>query len=292
MSITYDVRETNSSEIESEMADNGYTSASVTRNFTILLNDGTTSNALTVKVGASSVGLPREGDRHPSNVNFICNQVSISKTGPCLYEAACSYDSPVFEKGDDDNNPLNIPADITFSTVVSEEETQMDIFGNALENTAGDPFTGVTMEITDMAISIAKNVATFNPTEMQYYNGALNSDAFLGYQAGQIKLQNYTATPVIGEINYWKLNLSLLARTPTSLVPPDKVWFKRIQNKGRYTGTGSDRKPATIGENQMIQSNIEVNLDASGNRLPDGAPPLFLFFQMNLTASFNALGIL
>lgn len=298
MPTTYDVVEGPSSALDSEMADTGFVSASVARNFSIMLSDGTDQNSLTVKIGsmAATPPLPREGDRHPSNVNFVCKSVNIEQISVNFYTASCSYQSPVFETGDDTQNPLAIPADIKFATVVSEEATEMDINGNPLVNTAGDPFTGITMEITDMSININKNVATFNPTQMQYFNGALNSDAFLGYQAGQIKLQNYTATPVIGDVNYWKLGIQMLARTPTPLVPADKVWFLRLQNKGRYfidnTGGTPKRKPAKIGENVNIASNVEVNLDASGGQLPDGAPPQFLFFPMNLTASFNDLGIL
>jgi hypothetical protein len=290
---TYDVKETTSGNLDSEMDDQGFLQASVSRSFTILLDDGTSENVITVKRGASN--LPREGSRHPSNVNFVCKSVSVEKTSVCLYEATANYESPVFkqqEGGNEDENPLNVPADIQFSTVVSEEETQSDINGDALTNSAGSPFTGITMEITDMAISIAKNVATFNPTQMQYYNGAINSDSFLGYEAGQLKLQNYTATPVIGEINYWKLTISLLARTPTPQVPADKVWYRRVQDKGRYILEGDEQVPAYLGENVKIASNVEVNLDSSGGRLPDGAPPQFKFFQMNLEASFNALGIL
>ena len=302
---TYDVKETTSGNLESEMDDQGFLQLSVSRQFTILLSDGTNDNVVSVKVNASNFGLPREGSRHPSNVNFVCKSVSVEKTSVCLYEASVSYESPVFEQaegGNEDDNPLNVPADIQFSTVVSEEETQSDINGDALLNSAKSPFTGITMEITDMAISIAKNVATFNPTEMQYYNGAINSDNFLGYEAGQLKLQNYTASPVVGNINYWKLTLSLLARTPTPQVPADKVWYRRVQDKGRYiledVPTGEDGKtsreavPAYLGENVKIASNVEVNLDSSGGRLPDGSPPQFLFFQMNLEASFTDLGIL
>ena len=294
---TYDVKETTSGNLDSEMDDQGFLHASVSRSFTILLDDGRFENVLTVKQGASNAtnGLPREGSRHPSNVNFVCKSVSVEKTSVCLYEATANYESPVFkqqEGGNEDENPLNVPADIQFSTVVSEEETQSDINGDALTNSAGSPFTGITMEITDMAISIAKNVATFNPTQMQYYNGAINSDSFLGYEAGQLKLQNYTATPVIGEINYWKLTISLLARTPTPQVPADKVWYRRVQDKGRYIKEGDEQVPAYLGENVKIASNVEVNLDSSGGRLPDGSPPQFKFFQMNLEASFNALGIL
>ena len=293
---TYDVKESTSGSLESTMDDKGFLQASVQRSFTILLNDGTQENAITVKVGASNNGLPREGSRHPSNVNFVCKNVSVEKTSVCLYEATASYESPVYkeqEGGGEDDNPLNVPPDIQFSTVVSEEETQQDINGDPLVNSANSPFTGITMEITDMAISIQKNVSTFNPTEMIYYNGAVNNDNFLGFSAGQLKLQNFTATPVIGEINYWKLTLSILARTPTGVVPSDKVWYRRVQDKGRYTLDASGEPvPATIGENIKIASNVMVNLDGSGNRLADGAPPQFIFFQMNIEASFNALGIL
>lgn len=296
MTITsYDVVEGPSSALDSEMEDRGIVSATVVRNFTIVLSDGTNQDALKVKIGAfsASPSLPREGDRHPSNVNFICKSTNVEQVSVNFYTATCTYESPNFEVGDDTTNPLSIPADITFSTVVSEEETQNDIFGNALVNSAGSPFTGVTMEITDMAISIAKNVGSFNPTAMQYYNGSVNSDAFLGYAAGQIKLQNYTAKPVIGDVNYWKLTLQLLARTPTQNVPADKVWHKRIQNKGRYV-LDNKGKPiaAMLGENFQVASNVAVNLDESGKQLADGAPPIFLFFQMNRTASFNKLGIL
>lgn len=295
--ITYDVKETTSGNIDSEMQDNGFLQATVVRNFTILLNEGTTQDAIKVKIGASQANppLPREGSRHPSNVNFVCKSVSLEKTSVCLYEAQCTYESPVYETadGEPNDNPLNVPPEISFSTVVTEEETEMDMLGNPLVNSAGSPFTGVTMEITDMAISINKNVATFNPTEMIYYNGAINSDNFLGFAAGQLKLQNFTATPVLGEINYWKLTLSIMARTPTPNVPSDKVWFRRIQNKGRYVlNDNNDQVPATMGENIKIASNVMVNLDSAGKRLPDNAPPQFLFFQMNPIASFNALGIL
>ncbi len=292
-----DVKETTSGNLESQMDEKGFLQASVTRNFTILLSDGTLENPLTVRNAAVQMnnGLPREGSRHPSNVNFVCKSISVEKASVCLYEASCSYESPVFkspEAGDEEDNPLNVPPDIQFSTVVSEEETQSDIDGQPLVNSAGDPFTGITMEITDMAISISKNVATFNPTQMIYYNGAVNSDSFLGFSAGQLKLQNFTATPIVGNIPYWKLTLSLLARTPTPEVPSDKVWYRRVQDKGRYVKGPKGNVPATIGENIKIASNVMVNLDGAGNRLPDGSPPQFKFFPMNIEASFNALGIL
>ena len=297
MPVTYEVVEEPTSELSTSMNDKGFVLSECTRQFGITASDGTGIDDIDVIKGARLASgslpfttLPKTNDKHPTNGYFRVDNCSLSRVSVNTWSASVHYKTPEQTESEDETSPLNVPADVSFSSITTTEKIDSDIDGTPLLNSAGDPFSGITAEISDLTCSISKNIASFDPSSVYTYCNAVNSDAFLGFPAGTAKITSVKATrAVTADTAYFKLSVSVQFRQPFR-TSAQEAWYARVQNTGKYVIDDEvGRIPATVGENNKTQTNVEVNLDEAGGRLADGADPIFLTFPRNKTISFSAL---
>lgn len=297
MPVTYEVVEEPTSELSTAMNDKGFVLSECTRQFGITASDGTGLTDVAVIVGARKTSgtlpfttLPKTNDKHPTNGYFRVDNCSLSRVSVNTWSASVHYKTPEQTESEDEVSPLNVPADVSFSSITTTEKIDSDINGTPLVNSAGDPFSGITAEISDLTCAISKNISNFDPSSVYTYCNAVNSDTFLGFPAGTAKITSVKATrAVTADTAYFKLAVSVQFRQPFR-TSAEEAWYARVQNTGKYViDDDVGRIPATVGENNKTQTNVEVNLDAAGGRLADGADPIFLTFPRNKTISFSAL---
>jgi hypothetical protein len=284
----YHVIEGIESEADYKSDDQGYVVASIDRNFTITLDVGTNQNPITVKAFAN---LPTKGSPHPSNFLFICRDVKVRRVSVCFYTATATYVTPA--KQDDSEDPTTDSAEISFSSMTTQEPIETDIEGNAIENTAGAPIKGVTADISDLTCTISKKVRNFDPTSIYTYASTVNSDEFLGFPAGTAKITSISANRVVDtEGAYFKLTVVIQFRKPYRDTTDEQAWYARTQNVGRYfIGKDGKETRATFGKNKIAVTQ-PVNLNESGGRLNANGKPIILYWPRNQTRKFSELGLL
>jgi hypothetical protein len=286
MAATYDVDEVFSQNLSSSIDDEGIITESINRNFNILLSDGLNDNVYTVR--ANSL-IPRKNDPHPNNFNLRVTNVDVSRVSLLIYECAVTYDSPPRpESSEEETLPFEWAAQVEWRAVSSDEAVDEDISGAAIV-TAGtyEPIEGVTMPIADLAVSITKNMPTFNPLLISEYTNAVNSDTFLGFAAGLARVMDISArTAVKEDIPYIEVNAVIQFRKPIRTTAA-KAWYVRTLNKGFYEVKGGRIVRARDDENEFVSA--PILLDAAGARTTTAH---FLEFEVMESKPFSALGLL
>ncbi len=143
-----------------------------TRGFRIVTNDR--HDADLDILGAS--GTPKDGDVHPDDpIAFIRGRNAVMEHQPFVWRMLCRYSSG----REVSNNPLADPAIITWNTEQFQKSFIEDINGNAVLNSAGDPFDPPhIIDNARWAVSVRKNVSGV-PAAILSYRNAINSNVFV-----------------------------------------------------------------------------------------------------------------
>lgn len=121
--------------------------------------------------------------RHPFDQNLLVTEPSATRITRYWWKISVPYTSEFSvedEKQRDYENPLEEPADITWSTSSETTIATRDRNGGALTNTAGDPFADIEIELTRLDITIEKNVAKVPPWILRYHNAVNKSSTRIG----------------------------------------------------------------------------------------------------------------
>ena len=117
----------------------------------------------------------RLGTTHPADAYAFCNRIEpeTMNESPFAWVVKCGYTAKKL-----DEDPLQDPAIITWNTVQYQEAAVRDKDGDAILNSAGDPYDPPVMkDKSRRTCRINKNVASV-PGWFLDYEDAVNSDAF------------------------------------------------------------------------------------------------------------------
>lgn len=142
-----------------------------TRSFTVIVN----SQSDGPYTAGSAAGLPLIGSVHNDDPGAWCVDLDVKQVGGwTTYEVTATYDSTI----ELNENPLFKPADIEWDGENFDEALVFDRDGNAVLNSAGDPFLDAMRERTRRVVTVTKNIAAV-PTWIITAEDAVNSAAFL-----------------------------------------------------------------------------------------------------------------
>jgi hypothetical protein len=239
-----------------------------TRIFRVITDSGLAS---ALAVGTAS-GLPQLGESYAApdgaiDETVVCLKVNPQQDSenPQLWTVEIDYGSPTKTNEQQNPNPLLRPAIISHSFAKYQRACYKDINGKAIRNSANDWFDPCP-EIDDSrpVVSITRNEPVFNAALAIQYQDAINSDAFLGAQPGQVKISgisarnatenNYSFWEVTYEFEFrregWQLQLLSQGRnykwTDGSLLPIPKKGKKDDGTTYFQTGTQID-EPVPLG---------------------------------------------
>lgn len=103
-------------------------------------------------------------------------------------------------------NPLNRPLDISWDGEVYQEYYDVDVEGNNVVNSAGDPFDPPAQrDRSRSTMTIVRNEASFDQNTADALADCVNSDIFMGAQPGNAKVMPISAKCVFDPIAglYW-----------------------------------------------------------------------------------------
>jgi hypothetical protein len=299
MAVIY-VDELFSSGIATATDEKGLITATATRNFNAFVNNPADNEGI-VKF---SPLIPADKSPHPYFHGLRCNNVSVQRRGALHFEVAVSYESPPYKEPDEngqEQGPLAQPTQINYFSITSEEAIEDDITGKPIVTKNGEPIEGLTRPISDLGIRLQKNFASFDPATFYLYSDCVNSDTFLGFPPGTLRIASIQADEQFytdeegNEIIYFSIQVEIHARKPYQ-VPAAKSWYKRVRHEGYYIKeSNSSNKSVRALDNEGMPVSKPVLLDDEGFQLPMPANALtvtadYLLFEVFEQISFASMG--
>lgn len=220
-------------------------------------------------------------------------KVSARQSGedPRKWLVTVEYDSNTFGVGVD-QNPLNRPATLSWSTATKSEAMIFDFNDKPVLNSANDPFDPPPeRERAYGVLTIAKNVLTFDPNTIPDYAKTVNQSAFQGFPAGECLMDDISSQ--MSEEN---------AVTFEAVVYKIAVrrggWNLRVLDAGfqQYVGTGLPGVllPKTLIRDSQTQEPYSTPqlLDLTGHVLnPATQDPQYIEFEPYESKDWTPLGI-
>ncbi len=212
-----------------------------------------------------------------------------------MVTASYSTNSP--EDGDEVlENPLDRPSSVAVGTIKSSWPTEVDINGNAIENTAGKPFFPRSeLEVNDLVITVEHNVAVFNGPEMNEFTGAVNSDEWYGFDPGQVRVADISYVFAIENgYSFWKRAIEVHLRKKTSdyAYPTIYPWQEIRPSKGLME-KNAEGKQALILDSDGNPISEPVFLDSTGKAIdpPDTTKIVLIRTELYPLKSFATLNL-
>ena len=169
----------------------------------------------------SSPLVPQLGDSYSAgndvDIYATCVDVQIRATGsPFAWEVTAVYDTERYV-GTLLNNPLNMPAEISWDFAKYERPMLRDLTNTPILNSSKLPFDPPVMqEDVRPLLTIVRNEATYDPSLSVAYQEACNSDVFAGEPAYTAKLVTYSAQKQIDiGFQYWRVTYQIEFRRET-----------------------------------------------------------------------------
>jgi hypothetical protein len=178
-----------------------------------------------------------------------------------------------------DANPLNKIPDVRFSFVTVQRPLDIDfVTGKPVVNSAGTKFDPpITYDESVLLLTFTRNEAVFNVGLAAQYKDSVNSDVFLGFPAGYVKLTNIGAVRAFENNQlYYKTTYEFQIRYPDPnflLQQPDgtKVgldWQPTVQDMGFQDKNGVHIRPDP---NKLDKTPVPWPLNGSGMPLSPAA---------------------
>ena len=271
-----------------EKATNTEGKRSYTRTF-VLNASSPSDKAYTV---GSNASLPVIGSVHPQDSSAYCRTLSVTNPNPYAgWEVSADYDT---NQNIDATNPDNDEALITFNSEIYQESVVQDKNGNAIMNSANDPFDPPsTIDNNQLIVTISSNHKAIPPWVLDYQN-AVNAAAFtvsgLSIGQGNAKVNRITvgSRQVRGTESYYSLSTEIhIKKTGWRLEPLD-VGMKQKEIGADNQPTGK-LIPIYLADQEIATAPFP--LDGNGFADYDSTPATakYLDFQVHDELDFTNL---
>ncbi len=231
-----------------------------------------------------------DGAYYPNDTGSFCQSIKPSRSSEDGLEWTIVCDYAPFPKGQSSDDPLAEPAQWSCSFTHSEVVMEIDCSGNAICNSAGDPFQDPLMaDVARPHISITQNESTFPETAMSYVD-YVNSDTFLGWSEKCVKCTSIGAQSAYKQEygHYWIVSYEFDIRAPWW--DGDGGWVCKVIDKGlkeKDPNGGSKPVPIKLPGGQIAST--AAYLDGSGHPLdnPSTTNAHILSFDVYPETSFS-----
>lgn len=183
------------------------------------------------------------------------------------------------DAGETSENPLNAPPQINWDQTQYTKLTDRDIEGNAVVNSAGDPYQDA-QEIDDPrpVLNITRNIQNFSPALAYQYRNAINADPFQGAGPGEVKVMAIKADYQYDQQwgNYWTVSVQLQFE-PLG-------WDRKILDQG-FREKKNNKMVAITTSGEAVKE--PALLDGTGKVLAVGGQPVYRTHKFYPRLPFN-----
>lgn len=191
--------------------------------------------------------------------------------------------------------PWAAPPTLQWGAEEVEVALTHDRSGEPILNKAGDPFDPpLTISETVSVATVTRIEKSFDPQWITYFRGAINDDAWLGWERGSVLCQTISAdrTHDADWGALWRVSYSFAFRPPIEF-PPERPWEDaklragwavQVLNAGLRQKVGDELKPI-LSDGAPVSA--PVPLDDDGKVLDPEGEPGYLVFDVLPEADFN-----
>ena len=253
-----------------------------TRQFRAVTNNATIGplavrEALPVSIGNSFVS------RGDIDKGSFCQEITVTctDTDGKQWDATATYGP--YDAANQPQNPTLRPLKITWSSTVREKVLVADSDGNAVLNSAGDPFDPpVVVDEYYPVVTIGRAEMTNDPALNFKYRSAINSDVFLGADPGTVKCVPIEAELAFDQDIGWYYNKTYRFEFDQG------GWNKGSLDQGLRSLAGGIVSPIFA---KGVAITEPALLDGSGKALPVSGAPVFLDFKRYASLPFAIFNI-
>jgi hypothetical protein len=126
-------------------------------------------------------------DPHPLDSGLLCVSISADEDqgSDFLWQIVCEYSSDQEQEGKQAENPLDRPTDESWDAAEYEEAYEVDIAGNAVTSSSGEPFDPpLKRDAARSILRIQRNEATFDTALTTQYRNVTNEGVWRGFAGG------------------------------------------------------------------------------------------------------------
>jgi len=292
---TYDVqRDIENDSSGSSIDEEGFITLTASQGYTILLSEATTETSVSVLENAQTATpkLPKQDDTHPENPKLFVNDITMEKLSPIYYTAIVQYASVPFRDGDDpSSSPTDLPVEVEWDTIESEEPIDTDRDGNPWEVPyTREPIGGLTTILFDQEGTFTKNVILYSPVVASGWTGRVNSNEWFGFPIGTLRIRKVKAKLAKkGQSPYWVMTIVITSRKPYRTTNA-KAWWKRIRCQGFYEVARDGVVRAVDDDGFDVTQPIPIDAN-NGQRLPEGQQIQYLEKPEFEELNFDILGL-
>jgi len=261
--------------------------ASFVRAFTVTL-DATDS----IEESLNASGLPLVNDKYPGTLFVICRRLTPTRISPVLAMVQADYAGEV-GKGGVDDSPTSNEVVITWRSSITDQEIDQDINGNPIVTKNNEPIYGITERIVDQMVTIERNFLAINIYSISDYLRSRNSDSFLGWPPGTVRIMDYSATNVItdGAAGFWRVQATFECRFPYNTTA-DRAWWKRVRHEGFLVRPSASEDPIIARDTEGSPLTQMTLLKEDGTKETDPANAHWLEFETTAALPYSALGLI
>jgi len=246
-----------------------------TRVFDVVFDSGCSAPAAasSLAAAASPNPVPMLGEAHPTEPWLFVSKLNPVRVQPQMVKVTVQYTSI--------EDPLNQSPVWEWGILESQEPIDRDKSDNPIDNSAGEPFDPpITTDVVDLVLRYSRNEATFDPVIAQSYINAVNTTTFLGFAPGKAKCKKRVGRPArYASGFYYPVEMEFHFRTKDTFAR--KFLDAGFRDSDGKLFVDTNGKPL----------NQPIKLNGSGEKLRDGADPVFLTFDIKKEANLNDLNI-
>ncbi len=241
----FEINETFGNNQNSNLDDEGLVSATAIR-----IMQGVSDDAAKDNEASFNAVLPSLGSIHPRlGLAYTLKSKSVTKESAIVYKATLNYATPKSNNEDPDEQvyPWNEPAVVSFSTINETGDTEIDADGDAIQTVNGESFS-IKKDFADQGIAINRAFLSYSPSSFYEFINSVNSDTFLTFPAGTLRVTGISATQARFENQlYYNITVNIAARRPINTTNA-KAWYWRGPQKGTLEklSSRSNAKPVPV----------------------------------------------
>lgn len=243
-------------------------------------------DSITVQESEINAGLPLVNSIHPRlGVAYTLKSKKLARKSPLMWQAVLSYETTPTDNEDFEILPWNQPAVVTFGTSNESGPTEQDINGTEIATVNGEVYN-VQKDFADQQISIKRAFITYSPVAFYEYINSVNTDGFLGFPVGTLRITGIQATPAFYEnFLYYDVTTTILARKPVATTN-DKAWYWRGPMKGTKVKRGTGYGKGVMGGKETTSP---VLIKSDGTQWEVGDTVYFQEWELYEGKAFSGL---
>lgn len=239
-------------------------------------------------------GLPPLDSTFPNFPFVYLEGCQLSRVSPLFWLATMSYRGEINSTF---NSPLFAPPRIAWDDIEAEEEIDEDFDGFPITNTAGQRVRGIKAAFSDQVLTVTRNFLSFNTYLQAVYRRSVNSDEFLGWPPGTVKLTKLSAQNVAGSTlipntppGYFTVTAVFQFRYPYRTTP-DKAWYARYASMGLLQRRTPNGPLVPCYDSHQQVATTPQYLDAFGKQT-DSDNVVWIERKLYGSLPYNALGMI